>query len=237
MSGKKTKKSEKNRESFRPGTEEREIFSLLLSLISKLLDEKKVGFVVDFRGNLELDFSLAPSEIKVFVSEEFKDKLSYENFNAIISTEIESLLKASIYSEKSKGIENNIPPTIIKDVGIDEFLWRLEEIEKVVNIPKVLKQESIFKKTTKGRMLKELKWETNSKTFDEEFGQIDNCKYATLSIIYSQPVTEEPSIRLSGESLSIQLPTLSEPKEITLELQKKDITKLIDNLQQILDAF
>ena len=126
MSGKKTKKSEKNRESFRPGTEEREIFSLLLSLISKLLDEKKVGFVVDFRGNLELDFSLAPSEIKVFVSEEFKDKLSYENFNAIISTEIESLLKASIYSEKSKGIENNIPPTIIKDVGIDEFLcdWK-----------------------------------------------------------------------------------------------------------------
>ena len=237
MSGKKTKKTDKSQESFRPGTEEREIFSLVLSLISKLFDEKKVGIEVDFRGDLEFDLTLSPSGIKDCVSEEIKDKLSYENFKAIISTEIESLVKASIYQDKAKGIENNIPPTILKDIGKDEFLWRLKETEKFIKVPEVLKQDSIFKKTTKGRIIKETKWETNNKTFDEELGQIDKCKYATLSIMYSKPVIEEPSVKLSGESFSIQLPTLSEPKEITLELQKKDIKKLIDNLQQILETF
>jgi len=237
MSGKKTKKTDKSREIFRPGTEEREIFSLVLSSISKLFDEKKVGIEVDSSGDLEFAFSLDPSEIKDCVSEEIKDKVSFEDFMKTISTEIESLVKASIYSDKAKGIENNVPSTILKDVGIDEFLWRLEEIEKVINVPKALKQDSIFKKTTKGLTLKEIKWETNNKTFDEELGQIDSCKYATLSIMYSQPTTESQGLRLASEDFSIQLPAITEPKQITLELQKKDITKLIDNLQQILDTF
>jgi hypothetical protein len=233
MSGEKTKKTEKTRESFRPGTEEREIFSLVLSTISKLLGAKKIGIQVNSEG--DLDFTICLSEIKAYVAEEIKDKLSFKEFMNTIPTEIESLMRASIYSNKAKGIENNIPSTILKDVGTDEFLWRLEEIEKVINVPKALKQDSIFKKTTKGRILKAIKWETNNKTFDEEFGQIENCKYATLSIMYSQPGIEVPSSRLLGEGVSIQVPTLPEPKQITLELQKTDITKLIDNLQQIID--
>lgn len=235
MSGKKTKKTDKSKEFFRPGTEEREIFCLVLSIISKLLDENKVGIEVDSIGDLE--FSLVPSKIKDYFTEKIKDQISFENFLKILRTEIESLLTASIYSDKVKGIENNIPSTILKDVGIDEFLWRLEEIEKVINVPKALKQDSIFKKTTKGLILKEIKWETNNKTFDEELGQLDNCKYATLSIMYSQPGIEAPSAELSGGGFSIQLPTVTEPKQITLELQKKDVTKLIDNLQQILETF
>jgi len=233
MPEKKTKKTDKRKELFRPGTEEREIFSLLLSIISILLDEKKVGIEVDSDGDLE--FSLDPSEIKDCVSEEIKDKISFEDFMKIISTEFGSLVEASIYSDKAKGIENNIPSTILKDVGMDEFLWRLEEIEKVINVPKALKQDSIFKKTTKGLTLKEIKWETNNKTFDEELGQLDNCKYATLSIMYSQLGIEENSAKFLGGGFSIQLPTIAEPKQITLELQKKDVTKLIDNLNQILD--
>jgi len=235
MSGKKTKKTDKSQEAFKPGAEGREIFSLVLSTISKLLDEKKVGIEVDFSG--ELEFSLYLSEIKDFVSEKIKDKLSFEDFMKTISTEIESLVKASIYSDKTKGIKKNIPPTIIKDVGIDEFLWRLNETEKIINVPENLKQDSIFKKTTKGQTLKEIKWETNNKTFDEELGQLDNCKYAALSIMYSQPSIETPSAHLSGKDFCIQVPTTTESKQITLELQKKDITKLIDNLQQILETF
>jgi len=235
MSGKKTKKTDKSQESFRPGTEEREIFSLVLSSISKLLDEKRIEIDVDFSGDLE--FSLVPSRIKDYVTEKIKGQISFENFIKIISTEIESLLTASVYSDKTKGIQENIPSTIIKDVGIDEFLWRLEEIEKVINVPKALKQDSIFKKTTKGLTLKEIKWETKRKVFDDELGKLDNFEYATLSILYSQPTTELPSIRFGGEGFNIQLPATSEPKQITLELQKKDVKKLIDNLQQILDTF
>ncbi len=146
-------------------------------------------------------------------------------------------MEASLYSDKVKGIENNIPPTIFEDVGVNEFLWRLEELENVINIPKVLRQDSVFQKTAKGMTLKEIKWETNNKTFDEEFGQLDNLKYATLSILYSQPCIEFGGAKLSSEGFSIQLPAVAEPKQITLELQKKDITKLIDTLQQLLDTF
>jgi len=235
MTGEKTKKTTKSRETFRPGTEEREIFSLVLSIISKLLDEKKVGIEVDFSGDLE--FSLNPSEIKDCVSEKIKDKISFEDFMRTISTEVESLVDATIYSDKAKGIKNNIPNTVLKDVGIDEFLWRLEEIEKVINVPKALRQDSIFKKTAKGLTLKGIKWETNDKAFDEELGKLENFKYATLSILYSQPGTETLGAKLSGEGFSIQLPIITEPKQITLELQKKDIAKMIDDLQQILDTF
>lgn len=236
MSEKKNKKPKKKHKSFRPGTENRELFSLVLSTISQFLDEKKVVVAIDYIGNLELDFCLKNSEIKDHVSENFKDKLSFEEFLNTVSTEIESLVKASIYSDKVKGIENNIPPTILKVVGIEEFLWRLKEVEKVIIVPIALKQDSIFKKTTKSLTLKEIKWETNSKSFDEELGKLDNCKYATLSIIYSHPDFEAYTAKLVGENLSIQIPTITEPKQITLALQKKDVTKLIDNLQQILDT-
>jgi len=235
MSAEKTEKTKKSRDKFRPGTEEKEIFSLVLSIISKLLDEKKFGMEVDSFG--VFDFSFNPSEIKSCVSEEIKDKLSFEDFMKIISTEIESLVEASIYSDKTQGIESNIPPTLLKDVGVDEFLWRLEEIEKVLSIPKALKQDSIFKKTTKGSILEEIKWETSIKTFDEKLGQLDNLKYATVSFMYLQPGIEAPAATLIGGGYRIQLPTVNEPKQITLELQKKDVTKLIDNLQQILEKF
>ena len=235
MSGKKTKKTVKSRKIFRAGTEEREIFSLVLNTISKLLDEKKVRIELDSSGDIE--FSLNPKEIKDCVSENIKDKLCFEDFMKTISTEIESLVKVSIYSDKAKGIENNIPSTVLKDVGIDEFLWRLEEVEKLINVPESLKQDSIFRKTTKGLTLQGIKWETNNKTFDEELGQLKKCKYATLSIMYSQPDIEERRAIFSGENFRIQLPVSTEPKQITLELQKKDVAKLIDNLQQILDTF
>ncbi len=237
MSEKKTKKTDKNQEFFRPGTEKRELFSLIVSIISKLFDEKKVGIEIDYRGDLELSFYLDLSEIKDSVSEEIKDKLSFENFMKTVSTEIESLVQSSIYLDKVKGIENNIPSTILNDVGIDELLWRLEEIEKVINVSKALKQDSIFKKTTKGLTLEEIKWETNIKTFDEELGQLDNCKYATLSMMYFQPGIGSDGARLLDGRLSVRLPVSTEPKQITLELQKKDVIKLIDNLQQILDIF
>ena len=235
MPGKTTKKTDKRKEFFRPGTEERGIFSLVLGTISKLLNEKIVEIEVGFSGDLE--FSLVPSKIKDYVTEKIKDQISFENFIKIISTEIESLLTASVYSDKTKGIQENIPSTIIKDVGIDEFIWRLEEINKVLRIPEISKQESVFKKTAKGLLLNDVKWETKRKVFDDELGKLDNFEYATLSILYSQPTTELPSIRFGDEGFSFQLPATTEPKQITLELQKKDVKKLIDNLQQILDAF
>ena len=235
MSGKKTKKTDKSREIFRPGTEGRGIFSLTLSIIAELLKEKKIELDVDSRG--ELEFSFAISEIKDYVSEKIKDKISFKNFMTIISTEIESLMMASVFSDKTKGVQENIPPTIIKDVGIDEFLWRLEETNKVLPIPEAFKQEAIFRKTTKGLLLKDIKWETKQKVFDDKLGKLDNLEYAALSILYSQPSIEEHSAKLSGGGFSIQLPTVTEPKQITLELQKKDVKKLIDNLQQILEIF
>ena len=235
MAEKTIKKISKSRETFRPGTEGREIFCLTLNIVAELLNEKKIELGVDSSG--ELQFTLAPSDIRSYVTEKIKDKISFDNFIKILSTEIESLLTASIFSDKTKGIQENIPPTIIKDVGIDEFLWRLEETNKVLQVSETIKQEAIFNKTVKGLTLKDIKWETKRKEFDDELGKLDNLEYATLSILYSVPSTETYGAKLSGEGLSIQLPTSTEPKQITLELQKKDVTKLIDKLQQILKTF
>lgn len=235
MSGKKTKKTDKRKEFFRPGTEEREIFSLTLGIIAELLTENKIELDVD--SSDEPEFTIAPSKIKAFVTKKIKGQLSFENFMAIISPEIESLMMASFFSDKTKGIQEKIPSSIIKDIGIDEFIWRLEETNKVLQIPVTLKQEVIFKKTAKGLLMKDIKWETKRKLFDDKLGKLDNLEYATLSIIYSQPSIEAHNARLSLEDISIQLPIVTEPKQITFELQKKDVTKLIDNLQQILDTF
>ncbi len=231
MAEKEPKKPDK--ESLRPGTEGREIFSLTLGIVAELLNEKKIELAVDSSG--ELQFSLAPSDIRSYVTEKIKDKIYFKDFIKIISTEMESLLRASIYSDKTKGVQENIPSTIIKDIGIDEFLWRLEKTNRVLSIPENFKQEAIFKKTVKGLLLKDIKWETKRKVFDDKLGKLDNIEYATLSILYSEPSTETYVAKLSGEGLSIQLPTITEPKQITLELQKKDVTKLIDSLKQILD--
>jgi hypothetical protein len=235
MDGKKTKKSDKSQKYFRSGTEERKIFSLTLSIIAELLKDKKIEFNVNSSGKPE--FTLVPSKIRAYVKEKIKDQISFENFLTIISTEIESLMMASFFSDKTKGVQENIPQTIIKDVGIKEFLERLEETNKVLTIPEALKQEVIFKKTAKGLLLKDIIWEIKRKVFDNKLGQLDNFEYATLSIMYSQPGIEEHGAKLIGEGFSLQLPTVTEPKQITLELQKKDVTKLIDILQKILDTF
>ena len=234
MSGKKTKKTDKRKEFFRPGTEEREIFCLTLGIIAELLTENKIELDVDSSG--EPEFTLAPSEIKAFVTKKIKGQISFENFMAIISPEIESLMMASFFSDKTKGIQEKIPSTIIKDIGIDEFIWRLKEINKVLPIPVTLKQEVIFKKTAKGLLMKDIKWETKRKLFDDELGKLDNLEYATLSIMYSQQSIEAHNAKLSLEDISIQLPIVTEPKQITFEMQKKDVKKLIDSLQQILNT-
>jgi len=235
MAEKEPKKTDKSRKSFRPGTEGREIFSLTLGIVAELLNEKKIELDVDSSGRLE--FTLSPRKIRAHVIEKIKDQISFDDFMAIISTEIESLLTASIFSDKTKGVQENIPSTIIKDVGVDEFLWRLDETNKVLSISENLKQEAIFKETVKGLLLKDIKWEIKQKIFDNKLGKLDNLEYATLSILYSQPITEAYAAKLSSEGISIQLPTVTEPKQITLELQKKEVKRLIDALQQILDKF
>lgn len=231
MAGKKPKKTDESKETFRPGTEKREIFCLVLGITAELLKEKKIKLGVDSSG--ELEFTLDPQAIRAYVTEKIKGHVSFDNFITILSTEMESLLMASIFSDKTKGVKEHIPSTIIKDVGIDEFLWRLEETDKVLSISETSKQEAIFKKTVKGYSLKDVKWETKQKVYDDEFGEIDNLKYVTLSIMYLQPSIEVRTARLSVESFSIQLPTITEPKQLTLELQKKDVMRLIDSLQQI----
>jgi hypothetical protein len=235
MAVEKKKKKGDKQETFRPGTEKRDIFCLTLSIIAELLNKKKIELKVNSSGDAE--FTIVASEIQDYVTEKIKDQISFENFMTTIPTEIESLIMASFFSDTTKGVQKNIPSTIIKDVGINEFLWRIEEINKVLAIHKDLKQEVIFRKTSKGLLLKDIKWAKDCKTCDDEFGKLDNIEYATLSILYSQPTTESGNYRLISEGFSLQLPTISEPKQITLELHKKDVTKLIDNLQQILEKF
>lgn len=234
MAKTKTKKSDENREFFVPGTEKREIFTLVLEIVSDLIKEGKIDLDVNSRYQPELNMN--PTEIEDFVTKRSEKDISFKKFLSICSTEIETLLMASFYCDKTKGIQNSIPSPIVSEVGLSEFLWRLEETNKAIPVPKIIKNKIIFNETAKGALLKEIKWEKNCKKFDSSFGELDDFEYATLSIIYSQPATERQKSRLLGEGLSVEIPTTNEPKQLTLELQKKDISNLIDNLQQILET-
>ena len=59
MAEKKPRKTDESQESFRPGTEERGIFSLVLGITAELLNEKKIELAVDSSGDIE--FYLIPS--------------------------------------------------------------------------------------------------------------------------------------------------------------------------------
>lgn len=229
---KKTKSTEKTLE---PGTESKEVFSLILSLVKDLIDQNEIKIEVEDDGNL--GFSLSPSKIKPIISKKIEGNLLFDNFLKILSTEIESLLNASVCSDLNKGIKDNIPSSIIKEVGIDELISRIKEIQEIINIPGDLKKDLIFKKTTKELLLNEIKWEINNKVFDDELGPLENFKYSTLSLSYSRPVTESYVARLAGEGIRIQLPVNSEPKQITFALQEKDVQNLINKLNNLLNAF
>ncbi len=216
-----------------PGEETRAVFSSALTLAKELLSLKGLRIGIDEDG--DVDFTIYGQKVDTIPKDKFKHGLKKGQFLAITRTEIESLLQASTYADPTRGIQREIPSEIIKKVGIDEFLWRLHQVEKEL-APPDLKERIIFRQTARGFIMKNVNWQVIMKKHDQARGKLSDIPYGCLSISYVSPQTNlSPIIRFRSEAGSMELPTVREPHQLILELHKADVEELIETLTDLRD--
>lgn len=230
---KKAKKNSKKKNKLTsPGEESRAAFSTALSIAKELLSLKGIRIGLDEDGDVE--FTIYGQKLDKISKDKFKHGLTMDNFLAITGTEIESLLKATTYADPTRGIQNEIPSKIIKKVGIDEFLWRLQQVEKEL-APLDLKERILFRRTAQGFILKNVNWQVIMKKHDQARGKLSDIPYGCLSISYVSPQTNLSPIRFRSGAGSMELPTVREPHQLILELHKADVEELIETLTDLRD--
>lgn len=215
-----------------PGEETRAVFSSALTIAKELLSLKGLRIGLDEDGDVE--FTIYSQKLDTIPKDKFKHGLTMEHFLVLIGTEIESLLKASTYVDPTRGIQKEIPPVVIKKVGVDEFLWRLHQVEKEI-APPDLKERITFRQTAQGFILKNVNWQVITKKHDQGRGKLSDITCACLSIAYSSPRTNLAPIRFGAKEMSVELPTVREPRQLSLELHKADVEELIETLKDLCD--
>lgn len=230
---KKAKKtSTKKHKMTTPGEESRAVFSSALTIAKELLSLKGLRIGLDEDG--DVDFTIYSQKLDTISKDKFKHGLTKEQFLEITTTEIESLLQAATYANPTRGIKRLIPSKIINKVGIDEFLWRLHQVEKEL-APPDLKEHIIFRQTARGFILKNVNWQVIMKKHDQDRGKLSDIPCGCLSISYVSPQTNLSPIRFRSERMSMELPIVREPKQLTLELHKADVEEFIETLTDLRD--
>lgn len=215
-----------------PGEESRAVFSSALTIAKELLSLKGLRIGLDEDG--DVDFTIYGQRLDTIPKDKFKHGLTIEQFLAITTTEIESLLQAATYADPTRGIQRLIPSEIIKKVGIDEFLWRLHKVEKEL-APPDLKERILFRRTAQGFILKNVNWQVIMKKYDQAKGKLSDIPCGCLSIKYVSPQTNLSPIRFRTEDSSMELPTVREPNQLIIELHKADVEELIETLTDLRD--
>lgn len=215
-----------------PGKESRAVFLAALSMAKDLLKSNRLSIDLDATGRVDLDID--NQELEAIPKDKFQQDLTREQFSTLIRTEVDSLVNAATYSAPTIGIQAAIPPNILKEVGIDEFLWRLGEVKKEL-VPPDLRERATLRRTTQGLVLENMTWQVVIKKHDKVKGKLFDIPYASLSIIYSSPQKKMTPVRFGTESMSVELPTVREPNQLTLELHKADVEEMIETLTDLRD--
>lgn len=222
-----TKSGAKKRRAPFPGKESRKVFSAALALAKELLVSKGLRIDLDQTGNVE--FVINSEKLKAIPKDKFKDGLTRDYFPQLMATEFESLVRAATYSDSTLGLQSEIPSEILSEKGEDEFLWRLEEVKKVL-VPTDLRDRAILRRTTQGLVLQDITWQVAIKKQDQVKGKLSDIPYGSLSIVYASPQTSVSSLRLKTRDMSVEFPALREPKQLILELHQADVAKMIETL-------
>jgi hypothetical protein len=215
------------------GEESREIFGAALDLTSHLLERDLVFAHLDANGDLR--FTADSEAISKLSSDEFSSGLTSTHFMTLLETELGSLLRASLYHEPDTGLQEEVPARVLKKVGKDEFKWRLAQFIKRGVLPDKTKQVALLRKTTKGFVLGEIKWDIAIRTYDEEYGELPRIPVVRLLLKYTSPQTELSGFRVKSDNMSFELPVLVEPKRLDLELHKTEVKAVIECLQEVLE--
>jgi len=215
-----------------PGTESRQTFSAALSIATDMKEFKGLWFDLDQSGRV--DIAVDHKKLEAISEDKFKQSLSFEHFITLLGTEFESLVEAAICSDPIQGLESEIPSKILGKVGKDEFLWRLEQVEKEL-LPRDVKERALHRRTTQGYILQKITWQVVVKKHDQSGGRLPDIPYGCISLIYASPQTTTAPLRLRGEGVSMELPTVREPKQLVLELHESDVHNMIEGLKDLLD--
>ena len=213
-----------------PGKESREVFCAALSIAADLRKSKGLRLDLDQSGGV--DIALDQEKLEAIPKSKFKEGLSHKHFFVLASTEFESLVEAAICSDPIQGLENEIPSKILSEVGKDEFLWRLQQLEKEL-VPLDIKERALHRRMTQGFILQNITWQVVIKKYDQSEGRLPDTPYGCLSMVYASPQTTVAPLRLRAKGVSMELPTVREPKQLVLELHETEVQDMIESLKDL----
>ncbi len=230
---KKAKKTGTKKRKFpHPGKESRAVFSATLAMAKDLLKSKVLSIDLDPSGRVDL--VIDNQELEAIPKDKFQQDLTREQFSNLIRTEVDSLVNAATYSDPTTGIQIVIPSEILKEVGMDEFLWRLGEVKKEL-VPPDLRERATLRRTTQGLVLENMTWQVVIKKHDQDRGKLSDIPCGCLSLTYSSLRSNPTLLRLGAKGVSVELPTVREPNRLTLELHKAEVEELIETLTDLRD--
>ncbi len=232
LSKKPTKRGSKKHKVPTPGTESRAVFLAALSMAKDILKSDALSISLDPTGRVDL--VVDNQELEAIPKDKFQQDLTREQFSNLIHTEVDSLVNAATYSDPTTGIQIVIPSEILREVGMDEFLWRLGEVKKEL-VPPDLRERATLRRTTQGLVLEKMTWQVVIKKHDQTRGKLSDIPYGSLSIVYVSPQSNMTSVRFGTKSVTVELPTVREPNQLTLELHKADVEEMIETLTDLRD--
>ena len=118
------------------------------------------------------------------------------------------------------------------EVGKDEFLWRLQQVEKEL-LPLEVKERALHRRTTLGFVLQNITWQIVVKKHDQSGARLPDIPYGCLSMVYASAQTTVAPLRLRAKGVSMELPTVREPKQLVLELHETDVYNMIESLKDL----
>lgn len=225
-----TVRTRKKSEDVQAGREPRELFIAALDVAKELVGSKALHIAVDIDG--DVDVGIDSDVLARMPEDKFAGGVTKEFFLHLLHTELQSLLEAATHDEPVMGLESGIPQSVIDEVGIEEFLWRLREAEKSL-LPRGLKEQAALRRTTDAFVIKDLRWQVAVRKHDHATGRVQDIPYACFSIGYDRRQRGVTPFRISGKGMAVEFPVLREPKQLTLELHEADVDQLIGTLTEL----
>lgn len=214
-----------------PGKETREVFSAALDIARGLANSKGLRIDVDVSGDLVVNID--SEKFAEVPDDKFKAGLTRDSFERLLRTEFDSLLEAAMYDDAVTGVKARVPRSVVDEVGVEEFVWRVGKVEKAL-VPAGLRERVTLRKTTDAFVIEDLRWQVGVRKHDNARGKLQDIPYGCFSIAYDCARTSAGALRIVyGEDMAIELPVVREPKQITLELHEADVEELIETLTEL----
>ncbi len=226
------KKSGKKSEVPVPGEEPRQTFLAALDLTVRAVKDGLITVTLDSDGDLEFEFDY--NTVGVLFSTHAIEHLSSDQFTNLLTTELPSLLRSSIYRDPMTGLKRELPLSVLTGKE-DEFLWRVNALAEKNLVSREMKERFLLRKISKGPVLGNLTWDVGLKTHDEEYGALPNIPVAHLCFAYALPRTGMSRLKIKAGPLSFDLPVVNEPGQLAFEVHRTEVKGLIDDLNKVLE--